>query len=125
MDRTFRKVWHEGLEHLCPRLDTTEVYGVTVHGQLVLTDASTGRRSALWRHETLPDSAPLKGSDSTPIPTCKYVVIGAYSYEGQNLDDLEDASIYIADPSHRGSGPSGTKVFPHNRQRRPERRHQR
>eukprot|EP00939_MAST-03C_sp_MAST-3C-sp1_P004393 g4393.t1 len=49
------------------------------------------------------------------FPTCQYVAIVVYSYSGQALDDLPDASVFVADPTQAGSGPGGCKIIAANR----------
>lgn len=46
-----------------------------------------------------------------PIPSCKYIVIGAYAYSGQDMDALDEASMYVANPHGRGAGPGGMQVL--------------
>lgn len=45
------------------------------------------------------------------FPTARYVVLGVYSYSRQKWDALEDASVFVANPHARGSGPGGMAVI--------------
>lgn len=40
----------------------------------------------------------------------RYVVFAVFSYSRQKWDDLEDASVFVANPHARGSGPGGMAV---------------
>lgn len=44
-------------------------------------------------------------------PTARYVVLAVYSYSRQKWDELEDASVFVANPHARGSGPGGMAVI--------------
>jgi hypothetical protein len=44
-------------------------------------------------------------------PRVHFLVVTAFSYSGQDLDVLEDASIYLANPHQRGTGPGGMSVL--------------
>lgn len=45
------------------------------------------------------------------FPAARYVVLGVYSYSRQKFDALEDASVFVANPHARGSGPGGMAVI--------------
>ncbi|CAM9322269.1 unnamed protein product, partial [Hapterophycus canaliculatus] len=45
------------------------------------------------------------------FPMVRYVVLAVYSYSRQKWDDLEDASVFVANPHARGSGPGGIAVI--------------
>lgn len=45
------------------------------------------------------------------FPTARYIVLAVYSYSRQKWDDLEDASVFVANPHGRGSGPGGMAVI--------------
>eukprot|EP00940_MAST-03C_sp_MAST-3C-sp2_P003209 g3209.t1 len=49
------------------------------------------------------------------FPKCRYVAIVVYSFSGQSLDTLPDASVFIADPTKSGSGPGNCQVIAANR----------
>lgn len=44
-------------------------------------------------------------------PTARYIVLAVYSYSRQKWDELEDASVFVANPHARGSGPGGMAVI--------------
>lgn len=45
------------------------------------------------------------------FPTARYIVLAVYSFSRQKWDDLEDASVFVANPHARGSGPGGMAVI--------------
>ena len=45
------------------------------------------------------------------FPTARYIVLAVYSYSRQKWDELEDASVFVANPHVRGSGPGGMAVI--------------
>lgn len=44
------------------------------------------------------------------FPKARYVVLTVYSFTRQQWDDLDDASVFVANPHARGSGPGGMAV---------------
>jgi hypothetical protein len=40
-----------------------------------------------------------------------YVAVVTFSYSGQPMDDLFDASVFAANPSRPGNGPGGMDVL--------------
>eukprot|EP00752_Nemacystus_decipiens_P008322 g7437.t1 len=44
-------------------------------------------------------------------PTARYIVLAVYSFSRQKWDELEDASVFVANPHARGSGPRGMAVI--------------
>lgn len=44
------------------------------------------------------------------FPKARYIVLAVYSYSRQHWDTLEDASVFVANPHARGSGPGGMAV---------------
>ena len=44
------------------------------------------------------------------FPSAKYVVIMVYSYAGMPYDDMEDASVFVANPFKPGTGPGGLDI---------------
>jgi hypothetical protein len=67
------------------------------YGQAMKT-GSTARETVEIELEKLP-------------PRVHYLVVTAFSYSGQDLNVLEDASIYLANPHQRGTGPGGMSVL--------------
>lgn len=45
------------------------------------------------------------------FPAARYIVLAVYSYTRQHWDTLEDASVFVANPHARGSGPGGMAVI--------------
>ncbi|CAM9911654.1 unnamed protein product [Scytosiphon promiscuus] len=45
------------------------------------------------------------------FPKARYIVLAVYSFSRQKWDDLEDASVFVANPHARGSGPGGIAVI--------------
>lgn len=45
------------------------------------------------------------------FPSARYVALVVYSYTRQEWDVLEDASVFVANPHARGSGPGGMAVI--------------
>lgn len=45
------------------------------------------------------------------FPGARYVVLAVYSYSRQKWDELDDASVFVANPHARGSGPGGMAVI--------------
>lgn len=45
------------------------------------------------------------------FPTCRYVCICVYSFTGQPMEKLKDASVFVTDPNATGSGPDNTKLL--------------
>lgn len=45
------------------------------------------------------------------FPKARYIVLAIYSYSRQHWDTLEDASVFVANPHARGSGPGGMAVI--------------
>lgn len=44
-------------------------------------------------------------------PTARYVALAVFSYTRQHWDSLEDASVFVANPHARGTGPGGMAVI--------------
>lgn len=44
-------------------------------------------------------------------PKARYVVLAVYNYSRQEWDALEDASVFVANPNMRGTGPGGVAVI--------------
>jgi hypothetical protein len=44
-------------------------------------------------------------------PEAAHIAILVFAYSGQDMDDLYDASVFVADPSCTGSGPGGTRIL--------------
>jgi hypothetical protein len=44
-------------------------------------------------------------------PTCKYAALMVYAYSGQSMDELGDASVFVANANSSGSGPGGTDIL--------------
>jgi hypothetical protein len=44
-------------------------------------------------------------------PTCKYAAVVVYAYSGQSMDQLHDASVFVANPNSSGDGPGGTDIL--------------
>ncbi|CBJ28634.1 conserved unknown protein [Ectocarpus siliculosus] len=45
------------------------------------------------------------------FPKARYIVLAVYSYSRQKWDDLEDASVFVANPHVLGTGPGGMSVI--------------
>ena len=45
------------------------------------------------------------------FPNARYIVLAVHSFTSQKWDELEDASVFFADPRARGSGPGGMAVI--------------
>lgn len=45
------------------------------------------------------------------FPSARYIALVVYSYSKQKWEDLEDASVFVANPHARGSGPGGMAVI--------------
>lgn len=44
-------------------------------------------------------------------PTCRYCALAVYAYTGQSMDDLYDASVFVANPNSSGDGPGGIDIL--------------
>ena len=42
---------------------------------------------------------------------CAHVVLLVFAYSGQDMDDLHDASVFVADPERAGTGPGGMHIM--------------
>jgi hypothetical protein len=53
----------------------------------------------------------LLKSRSEKGKAAKYMVVICHVYSGQSLDELADASCFVADPSLPGTGPGGMHIL--------------
>mmetsp|Transcript_14462 Transcript_14462/g.38098 ORF Transcript_14462/g.38098 Transcript_14462/m.38098 type:complete len:239 (-) Transcript_14462:396-1112(-) len=51
------------------------------------------------------------GTDMQVIIRNSLVVVLVFAFSGQDMDDLYDASCFVADPSRPGTGPGGTNIL--------------
>lgn len=78
------------------------IAGVQHSGDVVTAPFPNGGRETC----TINVAALLAG-----FPKARYIVLAVYSYTRQTWDSLEDASVFVANPHVRGSGPGGMAVI--------------
>ncbi|CAN0403384.1 unnamed protein product, partial [Ectocarpus fasciculatus] len=93
--------WHH-LANCSYSTPNLSIAGVQHSGDLVTAPYPNGARETC----TI-DFAKLREG----FPQARYIVLAVYSYSRQKWDELEDASVFVANPHVLGTGPGGMSVI--------------